>query len=75
MKMAAGTKIVFSFGNASGNTVNYSYNYGNASALASDIRTAMNTMITNGVIFKNPPVTIIGAKAVVTTETEFDLSE
>ena len=75
MEMAAGTKIVFSFGNASGNTVNYSYNYGNASATTSSVRTAMNSMITNGVIFRNVPVSIKGAKAVVTTETEFDLSE
>ena len=73
--MAAGTKIVFSFGNASGNTVNYSYNYGNASAPASDVKTAMQTMIANGVIFSNVPVSIKGAKAVVTSETEFDLSD
>ena len=73
--MAAGTKIVFSFGNASGNTINYSYNYGDASTSASDVKTAMNTMITNGVIFRNVPVSIKGAKAVVTSETEFDLSE
>lgn len=75
MEMSAGTKLVFSFGNALGNTINYSYNYGNANAATSDIKAAMNTMITNGAIFKNVPVSIKGAKAVVTTETEFDLSE
>lgn len=73
--MSAGTKIVLSFGNASGNTVNYSYNYGNANAAVSDVKSAMNTMIANGAIFKNVPVSIKGAKAVVTTESEFDLSE
>lgn len=73
--MAAGTKIVFSFGNASGNTVNYSYNYGNSEAEASDVKTAMNTMIANGEIFKNVPVSIKGAKAVVTTEKEFKIDE
>lgn len=73
--MAAGTKLVFSFGNALGNTINYSYNYGDANTATSDIKTAMNTMITNGTIFRNVPVSIKGAKAVVTTETEFDLSE
>ena len=73
--MSAGTKIVFSFGNASGNTVNYSYNYGNAGAPAIDVKAAMNTMIANGAIFKNVPVSIKGAKAVVTSESEFDLSE
>ena len=73
--MSAGTKIVFSFGNALGNTVNYSYNYGNSEATASSVRNAMNTMITNGVVFRNVPMSIKGAKAVVTSETEFDLSE
>lgn len=73
--MAAGTKIVFIFGNADGNTLNFSYNYGDEEAEVSDIKTAMNTMITNGDIFRNVPVSIKGAKAVVTSETEFDLSE
>ena len=73
--MASGTKIVFSFGNASGNTVNYSYNYGDDDAASADVKAAMNTMITNGAIFKNVPVSIKGAKAVITTESEFDLSE
>ena len=73
--MAAGTKIVFIFGNASGNTVNFSYNYGDEEATVSSIKNAMNTMITNGAIFRNVPVIIKGAKAIVTRETEFDLSE
>ncbi|MBQ3395597.1 MAG: DUF2922 domain-containing protein [Synergistaceae bacterium] len=73
--MSAGTKLVLSFENAAGNTVNYSYNYGDADATSAAVRNAMNTMITNGAIFKNVPVSIKGAKAVVTTETEFNLSE
>ena len=73
--MATGTKIVFSFGNASGNTVNYSYNYGDDDAATSDVKNAMNAIIANGSIFRNVPTTIKGAKAVTTTESEFDLSE
>ena len=73
--MAAGTKIVFSFGNALGNTINYSYNYGNPDATSLSVKNAMNAMITNGSIFRNVPVSIKGAKAVLTTETEFDLSD
>jgi hypothetical protein len=73
--MASGTKIVFSFGNANGNTINYSYNYGDDDATTAHVKAAMNSMITNGVIFKNVPATIKGAKAVITTESEFDLSE
>ena len=75
MRMAAGTKLVFSFGNASGNTVNYNYNYGDDDASTASVKNAMNTMITNGDIFRNAPVTIKGAKAVITSEVEFDLSE
>ncbi len=72
--MASGTKIIFDFLNASGNTVSLSYNYGDEEATTSSITTAMNTIITNNAIFKNPPASIKGARAVVTTETEFNLS-
>lgn len=73
--MAAGTKLVLEFFNESGNTVSFSYNYGDEEATTTSIKSAMNTMITNKAIFKNPPASIKGAKAVVTTETEFDLSD
>lgn len=73
--MAAGTKIVLEFYNASGNTVSFSYNYGDEEATVSSVKAAMNTMITNNVIFKNPPASIKGAKAVITSESEFDLGE
>ncbi len=72
--MAAGTKIIFDFLNEAGNTVSLSYNYGDEEATITSIRNAMNTIITNKAIFKNPPASIKGARAVVTTETEFDLS-
>lgn len=68
------TKLILRFGTTSGEK-NFTYNYGNASALASDIKRAMQTMITNGSIFKYPPLTIISAKAQTTTETEFDLED
>lgn len=71
--MAAGTKLILRFGTASGEK-NFTYNYGDSSALSSDVKTAMNTMITNGSVFKYPPLTAISAKVQVTTETEFDLS-
>ncbi len=73
--MASGTKIVFLFGNAQGSTITYSYNYGNAEATSLSIKNAMNAMITNGSIFNKVPVSIKSAKAVVTTETEFDLND
>ena len=73
--MAAGTKIVMEFYNAAGTTTTHSYSYGNASATAASIKAYMNAAITNGSMFKVPPVSIKGAKAVVTTETTFDLSD
>lgn len=71
--MAAGTKMLLKFGTASGEKT-FTYNYGNREALASDVKQAMQTMIANGEIFKYPPLTIVSAKAQVTSETEFDLS-
>lgn len=71
--MAAGSKLILRFGTLSGEK-NFTYNYGNSEALASDIRTLMNTMITNGSIFKYPPTTIVSAAVEVTNRTEFDLS-
>lgn len=71
--MASGTKIVFRFGTPSGEK-NFSYNYGNDDASAATVKATMNTMIQNGSIFRYPPMTIISAKSVITTESEFDLS-
>lgn len=71
--MAAGSKLILRFGTMSGEK-NFTYNYGNSEALASDIKTLMNTMIANGSIFRYVPTTIISAKVAVTSETEFDLS-
>lgn len=71
--MAASSKLILRFGTTSGEK-NFTYNYGDASTSASDVKTAMNTMIENNSIFKYPPLTIISAKVQVTSETEFDLS-
>lgn len=71
--MAAGTKIILRFGTSSGEK-NFTYNYGNSEALASDVKTAMQTMIANKEIFRYQPMTIISAKVQVTSESEYDLS-
>ena len=72
--MAAGTKIVFGFYNTTGNSMNLSYNYGDDEATTAHVKTAMNTIIANKEIFRNQPAAIKDAKAVITTEAEFDLS-
>ena len=71
--MAEGTKLILRFGTMSGEK-NFTYNYGDDDASASTIKNAMNTMIQNGSIYRYPPLSIISAKCVITTETEFDLS-
>ena len=73
--MAAGTKIIFEFKNASGNTVRHSYNYGDANSSTNDVRAYMQGAITNNSIFDNPPTAISRAYAQVTTETEWQLNE
>ncbi len=73
--MAAGTKIIFEFKNAAGNTVRHSYNYGNAEATSSSVRGYMTAAITNNSIFKNPPTAISRAIVQVTSETEINISE
>lgn len=73
--MASGTKIVFEFYNEAGGAMSLSYNYGDDDATTAHVKAAMNTIITNKAIFKNQPTSIRGAKAVITTESEFDLSD
>lgn len=72
--MAAGTKLVLTFENASGSSVSMSYNYADSSADVADVKALVNGIIANGSIFVNVPVTAKGAKRVTTTETEYDLS-
>lgn len=52
------------------------YNFKNAKAELSNsnVVNLMQAMITNGSIYKNPPMTAESAKLVVTTESEFDVS-
>lgn len=71
--MAAGTKFVLRFGTASGEK-NFIYNHGNSEVNPASVKAAMQAIITNGSIFRYVPLTMISAKAQVTTETEYDLS-
>lgn len=71
--MASSTKIVFRFGTTSGEK-NFTYNYGNDEVSGATVKATMNTMIANGSIFRYPPLTIISAKTVITTESDIDVS-
>lgn len=73
--MAAGTNLILEFADANSNSVFFFFPFADEDAGTSNIKNAMNTIIANGSIFKNPPVSIKSAKTVVTYETEFDLSD
>ena len=73
--MASGTILLFEFADASNNSIFFSFNYGNDDADVHDIKNAINTIIDNGSVFTNPPVAIKSAKAVITSDYEFDLSD
>ncbi|MBQ3402266.1 MAG: DUF2922 family protein [Synergistaceae bacterium] len=72
--MAAGTKLVLTYDNASGGAVSFTFNYADSAAEASDVRALVNGIITNNAVFENAPVTAKSAKLVTTTETEIPLS-
>lgn len=71
--MAAGSKLILRFGTMSGEK-NFTFNYGDAETTASAVKALGTAMIANGSIFRFPPLTMISAKAQVTTETTFDIS-
>lgn len=72
--MAAGTKLILRFGTTSGEK-NFTYNYTNTNLSSAGIKAAMNAIISNGSIFRYPPLTIISAKTQVTSETTYNLDE
>lgn len=71
--MAAGTKLICEFYNASGAVTSHTYNYAASSASAAGVKAYMNAAIGQSSMFKNPPVSIKGAKIQVTTESVINL--
>ena len=65
-------KLVITFADADGKNAKMSYS--SADAEASDVRAAVQTIITNGSIFATVPVSAKSAKMVITTENEISLS-
>ena len=68
-------KLILTFADANGSNVKMSYSHANAEVEASDVRTAVQTIITNGSIFSAVPVSAKSATLSVTTDTEIALSE
>lgn len=68
------TKLVLDFTTADGGTARFNYNYCDPEVSTANIKTLMQTMITNGSVFSKPPLAQKAAKLVTTTETTLDLS-
>ena len=67
-------KLVLTFIDANSKNVKMSYSRADSEVEASDVRTAVQAIITNGSIFSSVPVSAKSAKIVITTENEIPLS-
>lgn len=68
-------KVTLSFYDADGMTVSFSYNNASASPSGTNVKTAMQAMIANKEIFKNPPVTMKEAYVTSTDKTSITIPE
>ena len=68
------TKLKLAFRKSNGDTMNMSYNYVKPAVTATQVKSLVNTILTNGDIFKNVPAASKSAALVSTTTTEIDLS-
>lgn len=73
--MAEGTKLQLTFETNESKTTTMTFAYAKPNAEASSVRALMQTIITNGEIFENVPVTPKSAKIITTSETVYDLSD
>lgn len=71
--MASVTKLSLEFVDEDGAKMSRSYNYANPSVTGTQVKTLMNSMITNGSIFNTPPAIIKGAYLITTDKNAIDL--
>ena len=69
------TKLALVFKDAENNNVNLNYKYADPEVSATDVKTLMSTILTNGSSFAKVPVAKKSAKTVTTTENEIDISD
>lgn len=72
--MAAGTKLVCTFGTNSDKTASFTFNYAKSGATLASVKALMTAIIANGAIYENVPLTAKSAKTVTTSENVYDLS-
>ena len=73
--MASGVKLVYTFTDADGKNVQYSYNNAKPSVTAAQVRTAATALITNTAVLAKTLVSVDSIKQVVTEETFYDLND
>ena len=67
-------KLVLTFADANSKDVKMTYSHADSEVEASNVRAAVQAIITNGSIFSAVPVSAKSAKIVITTENEIPLS-
>lgn len=72
--MASVCVLKTTFRKGNGDSLVFSHRYADPEVSASNVKAFMQSMVTNGDIFENVPVSISSAKKVTTEETAIDLS-
>lgn len=75
--MAKVYKLTCTYSTADGSKAQHSFSYVKPpeDITATQLKTFMNAEVTNGSIFRKPPVAPLSAKIVATEETVYDLEE
>ena len=68
------SSLILRFGTMSGEK-NWTFSEVDSDTPPATVKTLMDTMITNGSIYKYPPMTKISAKLRTVTEDEYDISD
>lgn len=71
--MASGVKLVYTFTDADGKKVQYSYNHANPSATTAEVKAMATALITNTAVLAKTLVTCDKIVQVTTSEDEYDL--
>ena len=72
--MAEGTKLTLTFDTSEGKTATVTFNYAKPSATTAQVKTLMQSMITNTAVFASTLTSAKSAKMTTTTESTYDLS-
>lgn len=71
--MTQTTSLILKFGTMSGEKT-WTYKYANSSATTAQVKALMQAMITNGSIYKYPPLQANSAQVTTTTKDYIDIS-